>query len=245
MKSKVYAHRGYSGRYPENTMLAFREAEKTGCFGIELDVQLSKDGEVVIIHDETLDRTTTGSGNVVDYTLEELRKFNAAKLWPDKTDFEPIPTFDEYCAWVAGTNMFTNIELKTSVYYYREIEEKTLEIIKKYGLTDRVMFSSFLPSSLTVLRELAPAIDCGALLEHAGIRNPGYYCKKLGFQAYHPGWKGLTKEDVDDCKANGIALNVWTVNDMDTLQKLVDWEIEGIITNYPVVSMAYIDSVQK
>lgn len=71
---KVYAHRGYSGRYPENTMLAFKEAEKTGCYGIELDVQLTKDGEVVIIHDERVDRTTDGTGWVRDFTLEELKK---------------------------------------------------------------------------------------------------------------------------------------------------------------------------
>ena len=75
---KVYAHRGYCGRYPENTMLAFKEAEKTGCYGIELDVQLTKDGEVVIIHDERVDRTTDGTGWVRDFTLEELKKLNAA-----------------------------------------------------------------------------------------------------------------------------------------------------------------------
>ena len=92
---KVYAHRGYSGRYPENTMLAFKEAEKTGCYGIELDVQLTKDGEVVIIHDERVDRTTDGTGWVRDFTLEELNKLNAAAVWNGKYGFEPIPTLEE------------------------------------------------------------------------------------------------------------------------------------------------------
>ena len=75
---KVYAHRGYSGKYPENTMLAFQEAAKTGCDGIELDVQLTKDGKVVVIHDEAVDRTTDGSGKVKDFTYQELARLNAA-----------------------------------------------------------------------------------------------------------------------------------------------------------------------
>ena len=109
---KVYAHRGYSGKYPENTMLAFKEAEKTGCYGIELDVQLTKDGEVVIIHDERVDRTTDGTGWVRDFTLKELKKLNAAAAWNGKYGFEPIPTMEEYCQWVKDTNLVTNIEIK-------------------------------------------------------------------------------------------------------------------------------------
>ena len=241
---KVYAHRGYSGRYPENTMLAFREAAKTGAYGIELDVQCTRDGEVVIIHDETIDRTTDGTGWVKDYTLEELRKFNASKNWPEY-GFQPIPTLEEYCQWAAGEKLVTNIEIKTGVYYYDEIEEKTLAIIRKYGLTDRIIFSSFLHSSITILRKLAPEIKCGALVEYDGLHNSGYYCKKMDFQCFHPGWKCLPKEDVDSCKANGIELNVWTVNDMDVLQRLVDWEVDGLITNYPPTCLAYLKSVGK
>ena len=87
---KVMAHRGYSGKYPENTMLAFEEAAKTGADGIELDVQLTKDGQVVVIHDERIDRTTDGSGWVKDYTYEELKKFNAARVKGDQFGFQPI-----------------------------------------------------------------------------------------------------------------------------------------------------------
>ena len=80
-KMKIYAHRGYSGKYPENTMLAFEKAAETGCDGIELDVQLTKDGKLVVIHDESVDRTTTGTGKVKDFTYDELARFNAAKLF--------------------------------------------------------------------------------------------------------------------------------------------------------------------
>lgn len=243
--TKVYAHRGYSGRYPENTMLAFREAAKTGCYGIELDVQLTKDGQLVVIHDERIDRTTDGTGYVRDYTLEELRRFNAAASWNGKFGFQPIPTFEEYCQWAAGEKLVTNIELKTGVYYYEGIEEKTLEMVRKYGLTDRVLFSSFLHSSITILRKLAPEIKCGALVENDGLGNPGYYCERMDFQCFHPGWKCLPKEDVDSCKTHGIELNVWTVNDMEVLERLVEWEVDGLISNFPAVCMAYVESRQK
>lgn len=243
--TKVYAHRGYSGRFPENTMLAFKEAAKTGCYGIELDVQLTKDGQLVVIHDERIDRTTDGTGYVRDYTLEEIRRFNAAASWNGKFGFQPIPTFEEYCQWAAGEKLVTNIELKTGVYYYEGIEEKTLEMVRKYGLTDRVLFSSFLHSSITILRKLAPEIKCGALVENDGLGNPGYYCDKMDFQCFHPGWMCLPKEDVDSCKAHGIELNVWTVNDMDVLERLVEWEVDGLISNFPAVCMAYVESRRK
>lgn len=243
--TKVYAHRGYSGRFPENTMLAFKEAAKTGCYGIELDVQLTKDGQLVVIHDERIDRTTDGTGYVRDYTLEELRRFNAAASWNGKFGFQPIPTFEEYCQWAAGEKLVTNIELKTGVYYYEGIEEKTLEMVRKYGLTDRVLFSSFLHSSITILRKLAPEIKCGALVENDGLGNPGYYCEKMDFQCFHPGWMCLPKEDVDSCKTHGIELNVWTVNDMDVLERLVEWEVDGLISNFPAVCMAYVESRRK
>ena len=114
-------------------MLAFEEAAKTGADGIELDVQLTKDGQVMVIHDERIDRTTDGTGFVKDYTYEELKKFNASKVKGDRYEFQHIPTFEEYCAWVKDKNLVTNVELKTSIIYYPEIEEKTLEIIRRYG----------------------------------------------------------------------------------------------------------------
>ena len=166
---KVYAHRGYSGRYPENTMLSFQKAAETGCDGIELDVQLTRDGTVVVIHDEAVDRTTDGTGLVKDYTFEELRKLDAGTIKGGRYGFCPVPSFEEYCEWASQYGFVTNVEIKTGVYYYEDIEEKTLEIIKKYHLEDRIMFSSFNHLSLERLKELAPDIPRGALLEHAGL----------------------------------------------------------------------------
>ncbi len=236
---KVMAHRGYSGKYPENTMLAFEEAAKTGADGIELDVQLTKDGQVVVIHDERIDRTTDGSGWVKDYTYEELKKFNAARVKGDQFGFQPIPSFEEYCAWVKNQSLFTNVELKTSIIYYPEIEEKTIALIRKYGLEDRIIFSSFNHLSILKMKELAPEIPCGALVGDRGLKYAGFYCERFGFEFYHPDFATLTEEDVKECKAHGVGINAWTVNGMEGLEKLVEWDCEGIITNYPDVPVKY------
>lgn len=242
---KVYAHRGYSGRYPENTMLAFKKAAETGCEGIELDVQLTKDDVVVVIHDEKIDRTTDGTGMVRDYTYEELKKFNAAVLFPEVTDFQSIPTFEEYCAWAAGTGLETNIEIKTGCYYYEEIEKKTVDIIRKYGLEKKVMFSSFNHMSLVKIRELMPEAECGALLGEKGIGNAGYYCHTHGFECYHPGYQSITKETVDQCDKYGVKINAWTINGMHELEQLWEWGCNGVITNYPEVCRAWIVYKEK
>jgi len=242
---KILAHRGYSGRYPENTMLAFQKAAEAGCDGIELDVQLTKDDVVVIIHDETIGRVTDGGGMVKDYTYGELKKFNAAKNFPQVTGFQAIPTFDEYCAWAARTNMFTNIEIKTGCYYYEEIEKKTVDIVRRHGLEDKVLYSSFNHMSLAKIKEIEPEAECGALLGDAGIGNAGYYCHSHGFQWYHPGCKGLTKELVDNCRKYGVGINVWTVNTMDELERMDEWGCEGVITNYPEVCRAWVEHKEK
>lgn len=242
---KVFAHRGYSGRYPENTMLAFKKAYETGADGIELDVQLTKDDVLVVIHDERIDRTTDGIGFVRDYTYEELKKFNASKIHGETSPFEVIPTFDEYCDWVKDTPMITNIELKTGVYYYENIEEKTLEIVKKYHLEDRVIFSSFNHLSVLRMKELAPELPCGALAEYGGIGNAGFYCSRFGFEYYHPDYNDMSDESVEECKRRGIGLNVWTVNDLEGLERLYAWGCNGIITNYPPIPVEWLKTKEK
>lgn len=238
---KIFAHRGFSGRYPQNTMLAFKEAWKTGCDGIELDVQLTKDGQVVIIHDEAIDDVTNGKGFVRDYTYEELRRFNAADKWNGKHGFQKIPTFEEYCEWVKDTDLITNVEIKSGVYYYEELEEKTVALVQKYGLSEKILISSFNHLSAAGCKELDKKIRTGALIEGRSIGNPGYYCKKYDFDCYHPDMGILTKEAVENCKAHGIEVNVWTINDMGALAQLYEWGVDGVITNYPDICKYWVD----
>lgn len=239
---KIIAHRGFSGKYPENTMLSFKKAFEAGCDEIEFDVQLTKDNIIVIFHDETIDRITDGTGYIRDYTFEELGKFNVTADFGNKYGFNAIPSFEEYINWVKDKNIMTNIELKTNKYYYQEIEEKTVDMIKTYALEDKVMFSSFNYLSLIRCKELAPHIKCGVLGFKAGIGNPGYYVSKYNFEFYHPYVKDLTDEIVETCNAHGVELNVWTVNDEVDVKKLYDWGCRGVITDYPDVCKNWLKS---
>lgn len=229
---KVYAHRGFSGEYPENTMLAFRKARETGCDGIELDVQLSRDGIPVIMHDETLDRTTSGKGNLRDYSYEELCRFDCWGKFPGKYGFQKIPTLKEYLEWVKDTGLVTNIELKNSVFYYKWMEEKVLELVDRYRLRQKVLFSSFNHVSVLKCKRLAPEIPAGFLLE-TELDNIGWYAKENQVEFYHPGKKILSKEQVKECQRLGIRINVWTINKKKEIQKMIRWNVDGIITNYP------------
>jgi glycerophosphoryl diester phosphodiesterase len=242
MKMLTYGHRGFSGCYPENTMISFKKAvEEAYADGIELDVHLSKDDQLVIIHDEKVDRTTDGTGFVKDMTLEELKKLDASYKFPQyKGSESKILTFEEYCKYIKDTHVVTNIELKTNLIYYKDIEEKTLAMVKKYGLEDRVIFSSFNPSSVTFIKNEDRNIPCGLLCPDWGMGNAGYLTHKLGMQFFHPDISTLTKDTVDECIMNGINLNVWTVNDMESLKKCVDWGITGVITNYPDIVKSYL-----
>ena len=241
----IFAHRGSSGTYPENTMIAFEKAVEEGCDGIELDVQLTKDGQVVVIHDESVKRTTGAEGFVRDYTLEELKKLDAGKIKDGAYGFQAIPSFDEYCEFASTKNIITNIEIKTGVYYYEGIEEKTVEVLKRHHLEDKVLFSSFNHLSIAALTKIAPEIPCGALVGNNGIGNAGYYCSKYQFKYYHPDFKTLTAEAVENCKKHGVGLNVWTVNSTEEFNQLYDWKCEGAITNYPGLCRNWLNTVEK
>ena len=162
---KVMAHRGYSGAYPENTMLSFREAVKVGCDAIEMDVHETRDGRLVVIHDERLDRTTDGTGRICEHTFDELRQVNAAARFAGKYAPERIPSFDEYCEWASGETVGHNIEIKTDKIYYHDIERKIWATIERYGLEHKVMFSSFNHFSLRRILEISGnAVEVGALV---------------------------------------------------------------------------------
>ena len=229
---RVFAHRGFSGVYPENTMLAFQKAYEAGCDGIELDVQLTRDGIPVIMHDETIDRTTSGKGNLRDYTYEELCQFDCYGKFPGKYGFQKLPTLQEYLEWVKETGLITDIELKNSVYYYRGLEEKVLALVDHYHLRGRILFSSFSHVSVLKCKQLAPEIPAGFLQEEE-LENVGWYSRDQQVEFYHPGKKILTKEQVKECHRLGVGVNVWTINKKKEIRKMIKWQVDGIITNYP------------
>lgn len=231
---KIIAHRGFSGVYPENTMLAFRKAIEIGADGIELDVHLSKDGQVMIIHDEALKRTTGLDGVISDYTRAELEKISAGKTKNDEFGFTPIPSLEEYLAFMAEhRDKITNIELKTAPVYYPEIEEKTLELVRKFDLEKNIIYSSFNWLSIERMQCLGTISETGLLFSGMKLYNQAHIIKSLGINYFHPDFNDLTDEIVKSYLDNKVGLNVWTVNEIEDMKVCLSWNIDGLITNFP------------
>lgn len=230
--TKNFAHRGFSGKYPENTMLAFQKAVEVGADGIELDVHLSKDGELMVIHDETVVRTCGVPGRVKDMTREDLQALDAAYIYRGQVERCPIPTLDEYFQMVKNTDVVTNIELKTNIFEYPGLEEKVWGLIKRYDLADKVIISSFNHYSVLRMREIAPVLKYG-LLSESWIVNAGRYVHDLGVACYHPIYGNLTEEHVAEIKQYNLEVNTFTVNDPETVRRLAGLGIDSIIGNFP------------
>lgn len=231
---KNFAHRGFSGKYPENTMLAFDEACKTkGCDGIELDVHLSADGELVIIHDEEVDRTAVeGHGLVMRMSLGELRGLDMSYTYAGQCEKQVIPTLREYFDLVRTYDLETNIELKTGVYEYPGIEQKTLDLIREYKMEERIIISSFNHHSVLRFKQAAPHIRCG-LLSDCWLIDAGAYVQKCGVEYYHPIFNNMTNQFVQDLRAHGIGINVWTVNEPEDVKMMLAAGVDCVIGNYP------------
>lgn len=225
------AHRGFKGKYPENTMLAFEKAIEAGADGIEFDLHLSKDGELVIIHDESLERTTDGKSLVCEKTLEELQKLNASKLYPG-CEIQRIPTLREYFEFAKDKQIITNIELKNSIIGYEGIEEKAYDLIKEYDLSEKIIISSFNHESLIRFKNIAPNIKCG-VLESSRLYKPWQYVKNLGMEYYHPMNFVVDGEVIRKCKENNIGINIWFGQPEFDYSLYVKDGITSLITDYP------------
>jgi glycerophosphoryl diester phosphodiesterase len=219
------AHRGYSGRFDENTMIAFEKAIEYKADGIETDVQLSKDNIPVLIHDETLDRTTDGKGYVKDYTLAELKEFRTKSG-------KKIPTLKEFFELVEDSNLkVLNLELKNSILPYEGLEEKVLKMIYEYDIQEKIIISSFNHLSLVKVRELDKAIKLGALTS-ATLVNVSKYLKDISVECYHPCFPSILKDKyMKEIKKSGIEVNPYTVNEEEHMKMVIEVKADSIITN--------------
>ncbi|MGG4410141.1 glycerophosphodiester phosphodiesterase [Niallia taxi] len=227
----IFAHRGYSARFPENTMRAFIEAEGTLANGIELDVQLTKDGEIVVIHDETVDRTTNGTGYVVDYNYSDLRKLQASYKFTESN--VQIPSLKEVFEWMQSNNLLCNIEFKNNNVPYEGLEEKTIALIREFGISDRIIFSSFNHYSMVHSYRIAPDIETAVLMSDR-IYQPWIYAGALKAKGIHPNYKRITLSMVKQAEANGIDVRPYTVNDPKKMKEFIQAGISAIITDEPV-----------
>lgn len=235
--SIILAHRGASGHAPENTMEAFRLAKEMGADGFELDVHVTKDGELVVIHDEAVNRTTNGKGFIKDMTLAELKALDACNGM-EKYRGAQIPTLREVYELIQNTNLIINVEVKTDHYRYPEIEEKCLALTREMGLEDQIVYSSFNHYTLLRIRELKPDAKLGMLFGDVMVKPWEYASKSLSVQYLHPMKLNVyTPDFTKDAGEAGYGVNVWTVNDEETMLHCLK-EGAGIITNYPDVAVA-------
>lgn len=233
----IFAHRGASAYAPENTLAAFNLAFEQGADGIELDVKLSADGEVVVIHDATVERTTNGQGRVADLPLAALRELDAGSFFADKFRGERIPTLSEVFASVGG-KLFINVELTNYRTRKDNLVEKSVALVVKHGLQDRVLFSSFLQRNLSKTAQLLPDTPRG-LLTLPKIM--GWWARSVIFalgdyQALNPHIGDVSPKSVERAHKMGRQVNVWTVNDAEDMRRLKDWGVDGIITDDPLLA---------
>ncbi|MDD3242787.1 MAG: glycerophosphodiester phosphodiesterase [Eubacteriales bacterium] len=229
---KFFAHRGVSSKAPENTMPAFELAVAHHVHGIELDVHLSKEGELVVIHDESTLRTTGKDYAIGKLFMDEIKALDAGSWFAPEFAGTRIPTLEEVLILLENTDLTLNIELKNSYVDYPQLEQKTLEALKKHHMVERAVISSFNHLSLKRMHLLCPQLECAPLYD-ACLYNTAEYTLSFGARAIHPHWRTLDTDELSPVFAEGITIRPWTVNTAAAAQAMIDKGITEIITNYP------------
>ena len=230
----IIAHRGDSANAPENTLAAFRLAFENGADGIELDVMLSADQQLVVIHDDTLDRTSNGHGKVGDLPLASLRELDAGSWFGPKFMGEPIPLLDEVLAELGG-KFLINVELKNYKTPKDQLPELVVALVKKHALIDSVLLSSFNARNLPRAKSLAPEIRTGLLTLPGllGLPMRGFLGRRFGADDLHPYYRDVSQKMVQSRHQSGQKVNVWTVDAPDDLRRMQSYGVDMIICNDP------------
>lgn len=242
-KTLIIAHRGASAYAPENTMEAFELAAQMGADGIELDIHLTSDGQVVVCHDEKVDRTSNGQGLITSYTLEELRAMDFGYHFYDKERKGiKVPTLDEVYALVAPLGMIVNVEIKSAD---PAIIPLCHELAKKHGMEKKVIYSSFDHFQIARMKEYDSTAFIAPLYGF-NMLNPWNYCVDIGARATHPKHTQIRKLEnyVKECHNRGIRVHVWTANTEEEIRFLLDAGVDAIITNYPDVAKKLRENAQ-
>lgn len=228
----IWAHRGASAYAPENTIPALKLAVEQGADGVEFDVQRTADGQVVLVHDENISRTSNGFGRVVDLTLEQLRQCDFSNGFVGFRKVN-IPTLQEALEVLSPTQLAINIELKNAIELYPGLEDDAYHIVKDAGLLERVIFSSFNHSSLANLRGRVAPENLGLLITD-GLYEPWNYANQFGAGAIHP-HKLLLREPsfMWLCHEAGVKAHVWTVDSEAEFFELEKRGVDAVVTNFP------------
>lgn len=214
----ILAHRGASGYAPENTLEAFSLSMEMGADGFELDVHLSRDGELIVIHDETVDRTTNGTGRIIDMTLSEIKQLNASNHVSGYQNVK-IPTLGEVFDLIQDSSHIVNVEIKTDNIFYPNLLQKCLDLEIKKRMQGRVIYSSFNHYTIRDLKQISPHSKAGLLYE-AIIPDPWHYAKLLGADFIHPSAANVFVPGlVENTTKHGIGVNLWTINEPDVMRE--------------------------
>jgi glycerophosphoryl diester phosphodiesterase len=234
----LLAHRGDNKHAPENTLPAFSQAVQKGADGIELDAKLTVDGHVIVIHDETVDRTTDGKGAVASLTLEAIRKLDAGSWKDSRFAGTKVPLLEEVFETL-GKDKLINIELTNYFTPRDSLVGKVCELIQRHNNAGQIIFSSFSPFNLKTAAGLMPNIPRG-LLASPGLL--GLWARSFGFmfgdyQALHPHVTSVSREQIQRTRRVKRRVHVWTANEPGDIRRLRDWDVDGIITDDPAVAV--------
>ncbi|MDN7226611.1 glycerophosphodiester phosphodiesterase [Planococcus sp. N064] len=228
---KIYAHRGCSGTYPENTLAAFQAAAKLPIDGVEVDVQLTKDGKMVVIHDEKINRTTDGKGYVKDKTLDELQTYDCGSWFSDEWSGERIPTLDEVMDVFQDTAHRLNIEIKSDIFPYDGLVDKVINLATKKGMLDRLLISSFNHEDV---QKVCLDTDLDSAIITSQIYVDIYdYARVIGTNRLHVSLPSAFRKMTTNALQKGAIVYVWTVNSLEYAQELQKIGVHGIFTDYP------------
>ncbi|MCD4688775.1 MAG: hypothetical protein K8R55_05510 [Desulfuromonadaceae bacterium] len=231
----IWAHRGASALAPENTLAAFRMAEAAGADGLELDVQLSGDGVPVVLHDETLDRTSDGQGPVAKIPLGELKRLDAGSWFSTAFTGETIPTLQEVLCW-GGSRLRFNVEIKDST-----AAQAVLDLSRCYQQAS-IVVSSFDHDLLCKLRCSAPLLPLAFLWEHTDWVAAVERATACAAESFNPRYDGLSTELVAACHQRGLAVYPWTVDAVTALEYCMKLGVDGVFCNDPEQVLAWFKS---
>ncbi|MFI5394660.1 MAG: glycerophosphodiester phosphodiesterase [Candidatus Binatia bacterium] len=226
------AHRGASGGAPEHTRRAFERALAVGVDMIELDVQLSRDQELVVMHDHELERTTTGSGLVREHDFADLRALDAGSWFASEFAGERVMSLREVVLLVDG-HVRLNVEIKAPSEDWHVLAKELTTLLRRHGQLDRTVISSFEPGALQVVRTQASDARLGLLWQAPDLTEAWRWSREVHAASIHPHWLLVREKFMCAARQHGLQAFVWTVNDVETMRELVRREVDGIISDFP------------
>jgi len=233
---RVIGHRGARATAPENTLAGIRQAHREGAAWVEFDVKLTADGACILMHDETLDRTTDGHGPVAAATLDEIRRLDAGGRFGPAWRGEKVPTLGEVLAVLAELDMGFNLEIKPCPGREAETARAAVgEVVRAWPAgRPAPIISSFKAAALEAARDAAEGLARGYLVEDLPA-DWRAHVQRLDCSAVHIGWRKLTRVQVEAVKTEGLPLLVWTVNEVSRARELLAWGADAVITDCPAL----------